>query len=120
MTARNVRLAHGRKLGTLAVSTSDKAKQNSIQEVSIWNEDKANIGIRTEHEGKVCVLRLTYTSAIEIAKGVLQNLHYIHTTMDEELVQILRNAQAEADKDVSAVQECLKRPYSPTTDGMVQ
>lgn len=84
------------KLGLMTSSASSRAKKSAIKELFVWQEnDGHSIGVRLNLEGgKTGIIDLSQTAAIELAKGILQNLHDVSIAVDEELQDIIKQAVA--------------------------
>lgn len=107
------------QLGTVAQSVSHKAKKRTIQAVVVYQDQHCVCGIRLHLDGvdpslgrytSDTVLALNPNAAIEIAKGLLQNLPYQYVAADDELIQIMKEATGMAEREANAVAEAIKRP----------
>jgi hypothetical protein len=114
MSVREIRPRHGGdRLGTVAHSTSPKAKQRELTLLVVYGDvagDARAVGVRVRTaEGGSRVLTLRPNAAVELAKGLLQNLPAVYLAADDELVGILKTAVADAEREAQAVVEALKR-----------
>lgn len=95
------------KLGSVA--SSHRGKRRPIESLVVYSADSAAVGIRISHDGGNPVLNLSQTAALEVAIGILMNLHDTTIACSEELQNVLAQAVKRSDDEAKAVIDCLKR-----------
>ena len=110
-----------RTLGSIKFSTSSHAKEYDLSEVIVYGDmDFASkqgfqrvIGIRCnksdDQGGKPAIVTISHNAAMELVKGILQNMAYITIAADEEFCQIVDDARKKASDEAQSIVDAVRR-----------
>jgi len=99
-----------RNLGTTAKSFKANAKAKPIEHLQVFksNDNMSVVVVTIGDDRSQSILTLTPVSALEVVKGILMNIDPLHTAADDELLSIIKQAEASADAEAKAIRQVFK------------